>query len=612
MTTHFNPDTSWQIFGHLTLQQQHKDVLEVRAKVVGGKEKDYLTIQNFVINHKAIGAIQVVGGCVSQEQCDINIQSQRIALQPLLKLLQSPDTADGSIEDIKINSQLHNGRWVNYAQATWQDFSYVKKQAADSATRIHIPASTLHVSDFDWRNKQAWNIHQVVLQSPLKSEIEINKITFHQHQLSLPITFNHTSYWLPAAQWLWSHEHITGQGQVNGTLQLELQHHELTSAHIALDASDAEISHASFKKPQNIPLNITSKLLWNKEKSLTIAELALTLNASTIQLRQDKKHWYFTDINIDLDQLKAEGIQPPDLWKPWHGYIRGHTTLYNPHEKFIIEEANIDLIQFGKGRHFVDGQIIVNGTLWDVENLHWIHEKNEAEFFGGQNNQFDIVAQSLDAQALVLLQSLPFSPHGKLTSKALRLPFGTLRDVSASYKILDNSLSLQDFTSKFYEGTLHAKQVNVFTQGENVAMRSTIQVGGIHLNNWLWLHKQFDTHLQATVYATLNLYAEFDEKQRLSSWKGDGDVSIYNGIWLFHKKNIKADKLSLKLRKRKEFNSTFTVEDDDDQGFGTLRIDAEKDVSGQFKWLDKTYIFSKTWPKFRFQEETLNTQETPQ
>jgi len=601
ITTHINKDASWQSFGHLTLQKERKDVLEVRAKILGDQD-NYMAIQNFVLNHKAIGAIRVSGGCALQEQCAFDIQSKNITLQPLFDLLQTQDTADGNIEDIAIKASLNNGRWTSYTQASWQGFKYTKNHKTTSPTRIQVLPTTIHISDFDWSNGETWSIHKVTLNSPKKVEIEIDKITYRESQLSLPITLRNTTYWLPITQWLWAEEEVAGQGIINGTVHIGVQQNELVNAEVSLDASDSEIKTLSFVKPQNVAFNLAGTLLWEEDKLPTLAEVSLTLDESTFNLKQEHKHWHFTDIDVDFDQLKEVGIQLPEFWQPWHGYIRGDTTLHIPDSNIEITQANIDLIQFGKNKHYVDGQIITDGTLWNVENLHWVFGKNNAEFFGGKNNRFDIVAESFDEQALAMLLALPFKPHGTFNTKALRLPFGTLSDVSANYQSLDDSLTLKTFKSKFYEGTLNAKQVDVFPQGQSVAMQGTIQVGGIHLNNWRWLHKQFDTHLQATVYATLNLYGEFDQNQKLSAWKGDGDVSIYNGLWLFDNKNIKADKLNITLRKRSEFNATFNIQDGRKEGAGSLRIDAQNQVSGQLQWLDKTYHFSKTWPNFRFRE----------
>ena len=601
ITTHINKDASWQSFGHLTLQKEHKNILEVRAKVHGSQD-DYMSIQNFVLNHKAIGAVRVSGGCEIQKRCAFDIQSENIALQPLFDLLQTQDTADGNIEDIVIKANLNNGRWTSYAQASWQQLKYTKDYQTTSPTQIQILPTTISISDVSWNNAQTWSIHKVTLSSPNKTEIEIDRVTYHNNLLSLPITLRNTAYWLPIAQWLWDKDDVSGQGTINGTAHIGLQQNELINAKVALDASDAEIKALSFIKPQNVAFKLAGNLLWEEDKLPALAEVSLTLDESTCKLRQEQKHWHFTDINVDFDQLKEVGIQLPEFWQPWYGYIRGNTTLHIPDSNIEITQANIDLIQFGKNKHYVDGQIITDGTLWNVENLHWVFGKNNADFFGSKNNRFDIVAESFDEQALAMLLALPFKPHGTFKTKALRLPFGTLSDVSANYQSLDDLLTLKTFKSKFYEGTLNAKQVDVFLQEQSIAMQGTIQVGGINLNNWLWLHKQFGTHLQATVYATLNLYGEFDEKQQLSAWKGDGDISVFNGVWLFNNKNIKADKLNIKLRKRKIFHATFDIKDGQTKGNGSLHIDENKEVSGQLQWLNQTYHFSKTWPKFRFKE----------
>ncbi len=613
ITSHLNQDESWQSFGHLSLQTDTAKPIEVRAKIIGDNTS-FLSIDEMVFNHQKIGAVQVTGQCKTENTCDFVMDSKKMAVTPLLNILNIQGSTNANLEHTHITTSYSDGQWFTSADTSWDSFDYTLKQNNDKEKTIVMPASRLKLSNFIWRNSAAWQINQLSLFSNVDTnataDIELIQATYDTGALDIPINLNQTSYWLPFSQWLLADKLAPkGQGTMKGYINLTFAHDVLTQAYIQLDATDAEWRSGEINKPEHTPLMLRGRLSWAEDKLPEYAEIGFKLDESTFHLRHEKTRWFFSDMDIDFDALAEAGVRLPQPWQTWHGYIRGETTLHIPEKSIIIEQADVDLIQFGQAKHFVDGQIQTDGKTWNVQNLNWTQGKNSAYVFGGANNRFDIEAESLDAQALVLLQSLPFQTHGTIHSQALRLPFGTLKQVSADYQSHAQALVLHKFKSKFYEGTLTAEEINLSPANNAVAMRGTIQVGGIHLNNWLWLHKQFATHLEATIYATLNLDAVFDHEQHLQSWKGDGEVSVYNGVWLLNNKNVKADKVNLKLRKRKEFNATYSIKDGRNHGKGTFRIDENQDVSGELHWLGETYSFSKSWPKFRYQH--ASEQPTP-
>jgi len=610
ITSHINEDASWQSFGHLTLQQDHINALDLRAKIVGNKDT-FLSIDEMVFNHQGIGGLQVSGQCLKQNQCKFEIDSKGITATPLLKLLKIEDKADVTIQDLHFQTTLSGGQWFTSGKIAWPAFDYIPIRNGKILKPAHIFPARLQLSNFMWTNKNVWRLNGV---SILASEhtlpdVEIQNITYDQGILELPIHFHQTDFWLPLAQGLASGQfELEGRGTLDGSIQLTFNHHTLTHASANLNASQAEIRSDEIIKPLNVPLQVQGQLLWQAEKLPALTELSVALATSTVKLRHENFRWFFSDMEINFDEFNELGVQLPKLWQQWHGYIRGETTLHIPNKNILIEQADVDLIQFGNDRHFVDGQIQTNNQQWQVQNLHWTQGKNSAEFFSRTGTRFDIVAESLDTPALAMLHTLPFFTHGRLKSQELRLPFGTLNKMTSTYKTDELGLHLSSFQGNFYEGSLSSQQVDIAKHDETFTLKGTIQVGGIHLNNWLWLHKQFGTHLEATIYATLNLQADFNTEEALLNWEGDGDVAVYNGVWLFHDSNITADKVTLTLRKRKEFNTTFKIKDGKKRGSGRLRIDEHTQVSGSLKWQVDVYEFSKSWPNFKYNKASQTTQ----
>ncbi len=600
MTSHINQDGTWQSFGHLTLQESPKNTVEIRGKVVGGQSDYFLSIQNMVVRHKPTGTLQISGDCITQQQCAFTIQSSSLTLQPLFHLLQLPITTNGQLHNTKMRLNLNNHHWVSYIHTQWDAFSLTPNLAQPTAKPIQIPPATLNISDFDWSSTSTWNMNKLVIISNKKKEIEISQATYRQQTLTLPMKLYQTSFWLPISQWLWQESHIQGDGQLDGFIDLTFKNAFLIKARMNLDATQTQFQSSSMYKPQHVPLHIQGELVWEEDKLPTLATISLALADSSFTLKQQGTYWYFHDLDVDFDQVKEAGIQLPPMWQHWHGYIHGSTTLHIPDDTITIKQANIDLIQFGKGKHYVDGQIITNGNTWEIENLRWEQGKNMAYFFSRANNRFDIEAVSLDTQAFTLLQNLPFQPSGHIQINTLRLPFGTLNQVHANYSTHEKQTFLQAFQGKFYEGTLKAGKVAVLSDHNQITIKGRIQVGGVHLNNWRWLHKQLETHLEGTVYATLNLEATLNHEQALKSWQADGEIAVYNGLWLLNDKNIKADKLVANIRKRKAFHAILKVKDGKHQGSGHLNIDAQNKVSGKIHWQGKTYQLTKSWPKLRY------------
>lgn len=609
ITTHIHQDTTWQSFGHISIQGENKNPFELRAKILGN-QGSFLAIDEMVMNHPAAGAVQVSGQCEQAGECAFVVKSEKIAINPLLQVLNIQGTTDVTLEHFQATVDLSGGQWFTSAEVTWPAFEYATEWNGHHKV-IHMPPARLQLSNLIWKNAQTWQINNLILTTGEKDEpdMELNNIRYEAGHLKLPLLLHHSTLWLPLSQWSFMppfniQQDIQGQGYVDGHINLNLSHGDLTQMDMELDITHAEIRTSDILKPLDIPMHIQGKLLWEEDKLPAYTLLAMTLDESSFQLRHEQNQWLFSDMEINFDTLSEAGIKLPQPWDAWHGYIRGSAALSSPEKDIVIHQADVDLIQFGQGRHYVDGQIQTDGKQWQVQHLRWTQGRNLAEFFSSKNNQLNIKAEFLDDQALLLLQSLPFKASGKLQSKVLRLPFGKLTHLRANYQVDDEqkALSLSNFKARFYEGSLKARNVRASVMDGVLNLRGTIQVGGIHLHNWLWLHKQFGTHLEASIYATLNLEGNFAEKQKLLSWKGDGDVTVYNGQWLFHNKNIRADQVSLHLRKRKEFNATFRIKDGKKHGKGNIRVDAEGKVSGHMVWQGKRYQFSKTWPDFQFEE----------
>ncbi len=607
MTTHLNQDQSWQTFGHVTLQKEHHDEVELRAKLTGNAQ-ELFHIEDMVLSDKNAGALQISGACDQEKSCQINVVSKQILLSPLLKLFQLQGETSSSLENIKLQANLKAGVFTSFGESTWATLAYTPvTQQKKSPSTIYIDAGKLMFSGLERQKNKAWSLQNLSLFTAGKQqpEVTISHASYANKQLELPATLYASPLWLPLAQMLTTftdNPPVQGKGSMDGTITLNLSENELTHANVNLDATAAEIVAFDMLKPASVNFHAVGELLWQQDELPSKTALSLQLDTSNFTLDHQKDTWSFQNITIDFDHLAEAGIVLPTAWQTWHGYMQGSATLTIPESEPIIEQAEVQLIAFGKGSHDLNGQIQVVNKVWTVEDLSWQSEKNYAEISSDKQGRFNITAESIDTQALVLLQQLPFQAQGKFNAKALHCPFGTLKDVTASYETSHQGISLKTFKSIFYEGSLSSSQVDIFKHEKDTILRGNIQVGGIHLNNWKWLHKQFDTHLEATVYATLNLEAIFNADQAMTSWQGDGDVSIFNGKWLLNDKNVTADKVKLSLRKRKQFNTTFRIKDGKLRGSGVLNIDEQNQISGQLKWPDKIYQFSKTWPHLRYEE----------
>lgn len=212
---------------------------------------------------------------------------------------------------------------------------------------------------------------------------------------------------------------------------------------------------------------------------------------------------------IDFNQLKSQKITFAQPLQRWHGSIAGNINIDLQQQKLL--STQLQLQQFGTKAHHLTGEVGFLNQQWDIPQLSWQFEKNHMQLTTNKKAQVNIAAEQLDSHALYSILQAPLTATGQLTVQKLIMPLGILHEVSAGYTLKQQQLNFKQFKAHFYHGNLSAETLNISHNNEQLHVTSRIQVGGIRLNRWQWLHKQFGGHLQGSMYATLNLDADFKQ-----------------------------------------------------------------------------------------------------
>ncbi len=594
ITTHINPDQSWQSFGHLALQQGAKDQLELRGKLTGNKQQLF-AINDMVLNIKDAGALQVSGSCTDSNSCLIDMDSNNLQLSPVLGLIapefsRKQHLEGGSLQGLHLQHLWKQNKLSVSGKLNWGEFKYISSQTNSESI---IPEVSLHFSGLERESSGDWLLEQADILNHQRTSLSIKNARYSKGEFELPLVFNQSTLWHPmlhiTMEQLGIAPAIEGSGTASGWLTLQGNNRHLTRSSFEIDASQAKAAWQGFSKEAQVPFIIAGSSELAEQSQL--ADFALTVGNATMQISRQQQGWDFKSVTADFNQLKENGVLFP---LNTHGYLSGH---FSTNADFTdITAADVDMINFGIREHMLSGHIKKQHQKWSTENLFWEYDKNRAYISTGNKGRLNINASKLDSKGIAEMQSFLFATQGEIQCKSLVLPFGIIRDVSTRFSADKEQIALSRFKGTFYEGSLRSKQFAIAAQNQGISFKGALQAGGIRLKDWRWFNKQFQTIIKGNLYSTLNISVDFDSQQNLGQWSGDGDYIVYNGSWLLNNKQLEAKKLDGSFRKREQFKSKFRIKHQQQLGKGELVIDEQSRTSGFFNINDKSYQLSQKWP----------------
>ncbi len=603
ITTHLNEDKTWQAIGRIALQIAAKDKLELRGKFTGSPQQLF-HIDDMVLNIEDSGAFQLSGDCIRTDSCLININSEQLQPGPIFRLIDSDidlgkRLRDSQLQAINIQHSWKNSILSSSGDITWQQLDYLLTDKKNSA---HFNSGTLTFSGLEHHPDGSWLLANAKVTHDKQASLILDKASYNNGRWQLPLKLYNSDLWLPLSNILLQNRPpytvLEGSGTITGNINIQHQHGSLSEAAFAIDATAATMNWQQYSKPENIHFSVTGEASWQKELRLEDAKLSVQLADSYAAIDKQQALWHLNKLSADLDQAKALGITFPwDL----HGSISGQAAVTE--DLSGLQSARLDLIDFGVAAHHFSGQVVKQRQKWHTRNLAWTFDKNQAEISSNKRGQLHITANRFNAAGLQLLQYTPEKTSGTLDIQSLTLPFGLFKNVSTDYETGADGLMLKRFKSTFYEGSVRAKKLQITQQDQLLNVKGALQAGGIRLKDWRWLNNQFQTILAGNLYSTINVDAQFDAEDKISSWQGDGDIIVYNGRWVLNNETFKANKLQLSLRKRQQFNSRFNFNLDKQQGQGEIIIDEQKQVSGYLQLANKRFKLSETWPKIHYLNE---------
>ena len=611
ITAHMYQDKPWQTFGHLALQKDKRNYLELRGKLKASGAELFV-INDMVLKIKDAGNVQISGSCDTWNTCQINSQSTSLNLEPIANLFNNTKykyfVQNNSLKNMLIQTNWNADNFSSQGQFSWQKINYSLSTPLPQQKEVHIDAGTFVFEDLSFSNKAHWHLRSATISTTDNKDASINitSATLQPDYWKVPLQLQHSSLWLPLSQIILDQQthtqNISGDGVLTGHFVISRTAEQDHSINFDLDASQSSFSWLGYKKPKNIPLTLQGDIIWKGD------EIQPSFLQSSIQLADSYANITFKsgmlslqDMAVDFNQLNNQSVTMGQPLQYWHGNIIGSINIDLKQQQLL--HAQLQLHDLGAKSHHLTGNINYTDKHWKISQLSWAFGKNQVQFTTNQQASVNIHAESLDSTGLTRLLQLPLTTKGRFTAQKLTLPFGRLNQVVASYKLNEHQFMLKKFKSHFYQGNLRAKKLSISTQNNQLHISSMVQAGGIRLNNWQWLQKQFDGYLEGSMYATLNLDAYFDPQGKLNSWQSDGDVMVYNAKWLLNNKNIQADKLALSMRKREQFSAALNITKHKIKGSGRITIDADTNITGHFNWQDKSFKLHKTWPHLHYQQQ---------
>jgi len=374
---------------------------------------------------------------------------------------------------------------------------------------------------------------------------------------------------------------------MHGSITFEKQSTQTLRFH--LDAKQASLNWQQYSKPENIDLKLNGQITWQRTQPV-VWKSNIQLGDSKAHIQYRQGNIQLQQLNIDMDALREQGVTFPVAW---HGQLRGFIHL---NDKQQPQKMHLVCKDFGYAKQHITGEARLQKQQWLIPELVWQMDKSRLVLHSDKHGHVHIQSPYLDARALTILTQSPLHGSGHLNIDELSMPFGTLNAFNGSYRFARQTLQLPSWKAVFYKGKLHGKNLKIQVKEQQLHLQGRIQAGGIRLNRWLWLHKQFDGYLEGSAYATTHLNASFDGNNQLQQWQARGDIMVYNAGWFLGDKHIQAKKFALSLNKKIELDAKLSITSQQQQYHGKLHIDEQKHISGYIQQGEQRYILSKTWP----------------
>jgi hypothetical protein len=611
ITAHMYQDKPWQTFGHLALKKGNRNYLELRGKLKENKSKLFV-ISDMVLKIKDTGNVQVSGSCDTWNTCQITSQSTSLKLEPITNLFNNTKykklAQNNSLKNILIQTAWNADSFSSQGQFSWEKINYTLSTPLPQQKEVNIDAGKFTFEGLSFSNKAHWHLQSATISTVDNKDASINitSATLQPDHWKVPLQLQHSSLWLPLSQIILDQQtqkqNISGAGILTGHLVINHTAEQNHSINFDLDASQSALAWLGYRKPENIPLTLQGDIIWkNDEVQPSFLKSSIQLADSYANITFKPSMLSLQNMVVNFNQLSSQGIVLAQPLQYWHGNIAGNLNIDLEQQQLL--HAQLQLHDFGAKSHHLTGAINYTDKLWHIPQLSWVFGENQVQFTTNKQAEVNVNAEFLDSAGLTNLLQLPLTATGRFTAQKLILPFGRLNQAVASYKLNEHQFTFKKFKSHFYQGNLHAKKLSISAQNNQLYISSMVQAGGVRLNNWQWLQKQFDGYLEGSIYTTLNLDAHFDPQGNLNSWQGDGDIMVYNAKWLLNNKNIKADKLALSLRKRKQFTAAFNITERQQKSSGRITIDADANIAGYFNWQNKSFKLNKTWPHLLYQQQ---------
>jgi hypothetical protein len=344
---------------------------------------------------------------------------------------------------------------------------------------------------------------------------------------------------------------ITGQGTMQGNVRLVIAN-DRPDFQFSLDGTQAEVRIAGTVKPAGVAAKASGDWVPGADDAHLVFTSA-TLGASTLkglawQHNRTRRELAVSDIKLDMQALRKQGVRFPVVLRPFQGSIAGNLSTAwevpvpadQPRDLWAGLPgltAQLDLGRFGTDSWQLQGQVSFDHGSAVLQKLKLTGAHGSTELdgdisFASGRGRIDVHQGSLSWNSgdAVPAWLTAMHLHGRINDLNVSWLGQNWRQVGARYRLDRNRLRIPDLQAGIGDGNIAARDLSLtFTPG-SLALQGTAQIGAMHIKTLPAIASMLQGELTGKAFATI----KFDGTLPFThwqGWRGNGDLIIYVGHW---------------------------------------------------------------------------------
>jgi hypothetical protein len=419
---------------------------------------------------------------------------------------------------------------------------------------------------------------------------------------------------------------ISGQGTMQGSIGLVLAN-DRPDLQFSLDGTQAEVHIAGAVKPAGVAAMASGDWRPGTDDAHLVITAA-TLGASTLkglawQHNRTRRELAVSDIKLDMQALRKQGVSFPAVLKPFQGSIAGNlaTAWEVPVPADRPQDlwpglpgltAQLDLDRFGTDSWQLQGHVSLDHGSAALQQLELTGAHGSTELdgdlsFASGRGRIDVHHGSLSWYSGDAMPNwlTAMHLHGRIRDLNVSWLDQNWRQVGARYRLDRAHLKISDLKAGIGDGNIAARDLSITFAPGSLALQGSAQIGAMHIQTLPGLVAMLQGELTGKTFATFRFSGTLPF-QNWQGWRGDGNILIYGGHWRPQPQGGVTqavhhfDLFGFRFRGFKDHTSIQNIQIEDASGHyvGTARLDAGGQLQGTLNRRPEgtAITLSGTWP----------------